>query len=343
MRLLALFVAALMPLTVFAAVPIERDDGFMMIWSPIKRPALATREPPFPDVPASHAAFKEITYAKARGLVDDGEAFEPNAPLRLQDAILWIYRTRNVDDHALLVADNLPALLKRYPLAAENADLTKPLTAEELASLVARFDEMLKEEVHETSFYAENFHGKGTAFGEPFDMYAMTAAHRTYPHNTMVKVTNVANGKSVTVRINDRGPFVPGRDMDLSLAAFNLIATRSQGKINTTYERLGDVGLAGDCVAPSAMQRRVVKGLSLSPGVPRTMRVGQTLSFTADASFAIRNVTGPDLAPRKADEWFAAGQAFTFTPSKPGQYVIQVLSTNKRVKRLPMRVVACEA
>ncbi|MBO5607022.1 MAG: septal ring lytic transglycosylase RlpA family protein [Treponema sp.] len=69
------------------------------------------------------------------------------------------------------------------------------------------------------SYYADKFHGRKTSNGEVFNMYALTAAHKTLPFNTVVKVTNLANGKSVTVRINDRGPFVKGREIDLSKAA----------------------------------------------------------------------------------------------------------------------------
>ena len=73
------------------------------------------------------------------------------------------------------------------------------------------------------SWYGPGFHGRQTANGERFNQGALTAAHRSFPHNTLVKITNAENGKSVTVRINDRGPFVQGRDMDLSLASFVLI------------------------------------------------------------------------------------------------------------------------
>ena len=65
------------------------------------------------------------------------------------------------------------------------------------------------------SWYGPNFHGKKTSNGEWYDMYAMTAAHKTLPMNTIVKVTNLLNGKSVIVRINDRGPFVKNRIIDL--------------------------------------------------------------------------------------------------------------------------------
>lgn len=69
------------------------------------------------------------------------------------------------------------------------------------------------------SWYGEKFHGRPTSSQEPYDMHAMTAAHRTLPLPTYVRVRNLANGKSVIVRVNDRGPFVDNRIIDLSYAA----------------------------------------------------------------------------------------------------------------------------
>lgn len=69
------------------------------------------------------------------------------------------------------------------------------------------------------SYYAEKFHGKKTANGERFNMYDLTCAHKSLPFNTVLKITNLANGKSVNVRVNDRGPFVAGREVDLSKGA----------------------------------------------------------------------------------------------------------------------------
>ncbi|XTZ13531.1 septal ring lytic transglycosylase RlpA family protein [Micromonospora echinospora] len=86
------------------------------------------------------------------------------------------------------------------------------------------------------SFYAE---GQMTANGETFDPSAMTAAHRTLPFNTRVRVTNPATGASVTVRINDRGPFIDGRCIDLSRAAFGAIAPLDLGHLTVSYEVLG--------------------------------------------------------------------------------------------------------
>ncbi len=69
------------------------------------------------------------------------------------------------------------------------------------------------------SYYGKRFHGRLTANGERFNMNAMTAAHKTLPFGTRLRVTNLANGRSVTVRINDRGPYIAGRTIDLSRGA----------------------------------------------------------------------------------------------------------------------------
>ncbi|MEV6814021.1 septal ring lytic transglycosylase RlpA family protein [Micromonospora sp. NPDC051296] len=86
------------------------------------------------------------------------------------------------------------------------------------------------------SFYWE---GQMTANGETFNPEALTAAHKTLPFDTRVRVTNPANGKSITVRINDRGPFIDGRCLDLSRAAFAEIASLDLGHIEVRYEVLG--------------------------------------------------------------------------------------------------------
>jgi rare lipoprotein A len=80
--------------------------------------------------------------------------------------------------------------------------------------------------------------GSTTANGEPFDPDGLTAAHKTLAFNTRVRVTNTANGDSVVVRINDRGPFVAGRCMDLSRGAFDAIASLGSGVITAKYEIL---------------------------------------------------------------------------------------------------------
>ncbi len=79
------------------------------------------------------------------------------------------------------------------------------------------------------SYYAAKFHGRRTASGEPFDNADMTAAHRTLPFGSMVRVTNPATGASVVVRINDRGPFTRGRMIDVSRAAAQQLGLVARG------------------------------------------------------------------------------------------------------------------
>ena len=86
------------------------------------------------------------------------------------------------------------------------------------------------------SYYAMKYQFRKTASGERFNQAALTAAHRTLPFGTRVLVTNVQNEKSVTVRINDRGPFVEGRVIDLSRAAFSRIGNLSAGIIEVRIE-----------------------------------------------------------------------------------------------------------
>ncbi len=79
------------------------------------------------------------------------------------------------------------------------------------------------------SYYGRRFHGRRTASGQRFDMHALTAAHRTLPFGTLVQVTNPRTGRSVVVRINDRGPFSRGRVIDLSRAAAQEIGLIRRG------------------------------------------------------------------------------------------------------------------
>jgi rare lipoprotein A len=79
------------------------------------------------------------------------------------------------------------------------------------------------------SWYGEYFHGRKTAIGETYDMHGYTAAHKTYPLGTVLLVTNPKNGKSLKVRINDRGPFWNNRELDLSMGAAEYLGTKKEG------------------------------------------------------------------------------------------------------------------
>jgi rare lipoprotein A len=84
-------------------------------------------------------------------------------------------------------------------------------------------------QVGTASWYGEDFDGKATASGEPYDMLDFTAAHLTLPLGSYVRVTNLRNGRSVVVKINDRGPIVPGRIIDLSYNAARALNFDSRG------------------------------------------------------------------------------------------------------------------
>jgi rare lipoprotein A len=89
------------------------------------------------------------------------------------------------------------------------------------------------------SYYANKFHGRRTASGRVYDMNKLTAAHKTLPFGTKIRVTNISNGKTVVVEITDRGPYVRGREIDLSKKAFFTIASSSgAGYINVSLDIL---------------------------------------------------------------------------------------------------------
>lgn len=97
------------------------------------------------------------------------------------------------------------------------------------------------------SWYGRDFHGKKTANGEIYDMYALTAAHKLLPFNTNVKVTNLNNGRNVVVRVNDRGPFVGDRIIDLTNTAADRIGMLGPGTARVRVETVGEVqGLLAD-------------------------------------------------------------------------------------------------
>jgi rare lipoprotein A len=96
-------------------------------------------------------------------------------------------------------------------------------------------------EIGIASWYGRKFHGRLTAMGETYDMYGMTAAHKALPLPTVVKVTNLDNGRSIVVRVNDRGPFHDDRLIDLSYAAARALGFDDKGTAPVVVEALDDV------------------------------------------------------------------------------------------------------
>lgn len=127
-----------------------------------------------------------------------------------------------------LVAVLLPGVLLAEDLSVDRARSHPSVTSASRATT----------ETGTASYYADKYHGRTTASGEIFDTGKLTAAHRTLPFGTMVKVTHQGNQCSVTVRINDRGPFVTGRVIDLSRAAARELRMEKDGLANVKVEVL---------------------------------------------------------------------------------------------------------
>ncbi len=109
------------------------------------------------------------------------------------------------------------------------------------------------------SWYGRDFHGRPTSSGEIYDMHAMTAAHKTLPIPTWVEVTNVENGRQVIVKVNDRGPFVDGRVIDLSFRAAESLGMIENGTARVRVRALG---------APAAAPAPVLASSTPEPAQP---------------------------------------------------------------------------
>ena len=120
------------------------------------------------------------------------------------------------------------------------------------------------------SWYGNDFHGKKTANGEIYDMNALTAAHPTLPLPSLVYVTNLANGRTVLVRVNDRGPYAQERIIDLSRTAARLLGTEAQGLGHVRVRYAGRAPLDGSDHA----ERQFLAGQSWSGGFSGRMSLG---------------------------------------------------------------------
>ena len=185
------------------------------------------------------------------------------------------------------------------------------------------------------SWYGEAFHGKFTANGEVFDLNTITAAHRTLPLPTVVQVTNLDNGRTIQVRINDRGPFARGRILDLSRRSAQLLGFEGRGTAKVRVKILvpesiqaaalarqggGEEAVAGAVIpAPKAAPVERVAAASLAP--PPGARQAPAPS---SASLPVP-VPAPSLVPRPVSMALAAPTAapVALMPVKPTQIYIQ--------------------
>jgi rare lipoprotein A len=114
------------------------------------------------------------------------------------------------------------------------------------------------------SWYGKKFHGHLTSNGETYDMYSMSAAHKNLPIPSYVRVTNVDNGKTTVVRVNDRGPFHPGRIIDLSYAAATKLGIVKTGVANVEIEHIAMAPKNGQPAAKSTQSQYIIQVASLS-------------------------------------------------------------------------------
>ena len=320
---------------------ITRRDAFLLMWESISRPAYE-KNTSYDDVLEDENGFLEISYAKNRGILPEEDLFRPNEPLLLRDALLWLYRTRNVRELPDMSEEDLPSMITDYPIVEMGRSLEGRVSRTDLTSLIQTLDAMLIKEVHEVSYYGTAFHGNGTAFGETFNMYEITAAHRSFPYDTLVKVTNTENNQSVIVRINDRGPYVHGRDMDLSKAAFEKIAHHGQGIINATFQRLGDADLIDACEEKQRVyQKRITRDTRFYRGVPHHFTIGDPLVLQSNKPFVIRFILFPDGQKLRIQDFVNPSEKYQFSPDMPGLYTFFVGDAFGRVREMRMNVSAC--
>lgn len=137
------------------------------------------------------------------------------------------------------------------------------------------------------SFYGADFHGKKTSSGEMFNMYDYTCANKELPFDTVLKVTNLANGKSVNVRVNDRGPFVVGREIDLSTAAARSLDMMKTGttKVKLEIIQMGPNTKLSVATAESARKIMIQRfGASSVNQSQNQQAVSKSTKSTANAS-----------------------------------------------------------
>ena len=128
---------------------------------------------------------------------------------------------------AVFLAANLGAA--QGPISSGSKTQIKPVSQQVVLKTVPVSVHQRPYQVGVASWYGSYFQGRDTASGEPYNMYALTAAHPKLPLGTLVKVTNIRNGRAIVVRVNDRGPVVPGRIIDLSYSAAQALKFKSRG------------------------------------------------------------------------------------------------------------------
>lgn len=173
------------------------------------------------------------------------------------------------------------------------------------------------------SWYGPQFHRRQTSNGEWFDMNELTAAHATLPLPSYAKVTNLANGRQVIVRINDRGPFVDTRVIDLSKRSAEVLAFKEQGKTNVRVQYIGPAPLNDDGRHLMAMNRELSRGTPLRNMIARAD--GRTGGETAVAKVERRpSNSQPESGNQSAVAAITPSNVPFQTAQADGQFFVQV-------------------
>ncbi len=209
------------------------------------------------DVPESAWFNKYVRQAFKNGIINgySDRTFRGGNTVNLAEAVKMLLETNNVElpdpesitknpfkdaDMNAWYAPYLQYAKKNYILIADMDLRVRPdkdITRQEMANLIYRFYNLEETQVYgRASYYADYFHGRTAASGQIFDQEDFTAAHLTLPFNSLVKVVNLENEKSVVVRITDRGPYDKRFVLDLSKAAFETVSPLSRGVIQVYYE-----------------------------------------------------------------------------------------------------------
>lgn len=178
------------------------------------------------------------------------------------------------------------------------------------------------------SWYGPDFHGRPTASGEIYNMYDYTCAHREYPFGTKLKVVNLQNGKNVTCTVNDRGPFVSGRDLDLSYASAKKIDLIGPGTAEVLMEPVGRDMNYVKYVRYTPLSGALTIQVGAFKEIDNALRLKQALSFKYQNVYINKsNIKGEVFYRVRVGKFTNYDEAFNLAKSM-GQEGYKVIITN---------------
>lgn len=191
-------------------------------------------------------------------------------------------------------------------------------------------------EVGMASWYGDDFHAKKTANGELYDMNTLTAAHRTLPLPSIVRVTNLENGRSLVLRVNDRGPYVKNRIIDISKRGAQLLGYQTKGVTKVRVEILPEESRA----LKAAMLGQSIEKSDLIPAMPKYSSTSSTdLTYYVQAGSFSQEYLADDLCSRlkrfgnaKISEAFVGGAVFYRVRIGPFTHEEEAIITLNKVR-----------